>query len=558
MRIDVRGPGLRPVLGSGVLAVLLAVVFLLWTPLGTDLSAQQARADFASAVGSAPVDLRWYGGTVQYGYSLVAQFVMAALGVRLTGVLAAIISSIAFAELVRRTGSPRPALAGALGAVCFFGNLVSGRMTYALGVAFGLLALLALTFPLRAAPRRALAAAGALLAAATSPVAGLFTGLAGVALASGVRARRLDGLTLALAAAVPIGVTALVSDAGGWMNISIMDTVRATVTGAVVALVVPRPAVRIGAVLSSLGVLAAFAVHTPVGLNATRLATMFAIPVIVAYAALPREWMRAPDARPGAGSVLGEERSDGGKAEPQKAPGPRERMRAPDAQRSDRRLRAAAIAGIVGLALWQPPVMRGDLRLTADPTASRAYFVPLLAELRARGPVGRIEVPPTANYWEAAHLARDVSLARGWLRQTDLARNDLFFDDPLTGAAYEAWLRRNGVSYVALPDARLSWVGRAEGELIRAGQPYLREVWRGANWTLYEVDGRPSIVEGGTLVAAGADAVTVDVAAAGQSLVRVRYSRWLKVTGPDARLAPAPDGWTYLRATAPGRYTLSS
>src|SRR5688572_31748854 len=90
---------IRPALVSGMVAAALAVLFLLGPPLGTDLSAQQARADFFAAAGLTPVDLRWYGGTVQYGYSLVTPFVMTALGTRVTGVLAAVIATLALAEL---------------------------------------------------------------------------------------------------------------------------------------------------------------------------------------------------------------------------------------------------------------------------------------------------------------------------------------------------------------------------------------------------------------------------------------------------------------------------
>jgi MFS family permease len=498
---------------SGLVGAVLAIAFLLAPPLGTDLSAQVARADFIREYGLSPVDLRWYGGTVQYGYSLVSPAVMAVLGARLTGALAAVISSFALAALFVATGARRPVLSGIMGALCFTGNLVSGRVTFALGVAFGLLGLLALA----AAPQRWLriggAIGGASLASATSPVAGLFVGLAGIALAASGRAWRWPGLLLAGAAGVPLAAMALLFGEGGRMNISRADAVHAIVTSVVIALVVPRRPVRIGAVLSGLGVLAAFVVTTPVGLNATRLATMFALPVAVAYVVLPdqpRGWV----------------------------------------------LKAALVAAVVG---WQPPVLIGDLRDVGNPTASPAYSAPLVAELARRRPIGRIEVPPTREYWEAAYVADAVPLARGWLRQLDLGRNGLFFDGTLSASSYEAWLRDNGVSHVALPDAELSWVGRGEGALIRGGLPYLTEVWRDAHWTLFEVTGRPSIVDGARLVSATGAAVTFDVTEPGDVLIRVRWSRWLRVSGPrGAGLAPGSGGWTSLPAPAPGRYTLTS
>jgi len=562
MRVDA-----RPVPVAGAVASLLAVAFLLAPPLGTDLAAQVARADFVREAGFAPVDLRWYGGTVQYGYSLLAPAVMAVLGPRLTGALAAVGSTVALTALFVRCGAARPLLGGVLAAGCFFGNLASGRVTYALGAAFGLLGLLALTIG-PPVPRRLLAAAGAALAAATSPVAGLFAGLAGVALllasaraerapantAPGVggwteersdegsrrretpgparaerapastapdgRGRWLDGAVLACAAAVPIGLTAVLSDVDGRMNISTEDLVRAGLAGLVVAVVVPRRAVRIGALLSSAGVLAAYLVDTPVGLNATRLASMFALPVLAALAEKPR--------------------------------GPRERS-----ERQPTPLVLAA--GLVVLALLQPPVEADDVVDAGNPTASAAYFTPLLAEVRARGPVGRIEIPPMRAYWDAAHAAREVQLARGWLRQADITRNGLFFDGTLSAETYRRWLQDNGVAYVAVPDTRLSWVGRAEAALIRGGLPYLTPVWRSTHWTLYQVDPRPSYVEGGTLVAAGAAAVTVDVPAPGELVVKIRHNRWLRVTGPPgSRLAAGRDGWTVLRVATPGRYTIRS
>jgi hypothetical protein len=509
----------RRVLAGGALAALLAPGYLLLPPLGTDLSAQVARADFVRGYGATPVDLRWYGGTVQYGYSLVSPAVMALLGARLTGALALVASAVLLALLLVRAGAPRPALGGLVGAACLAGNLLSGRVTYALGVAFGLAALLALT---AAAPRVRLigAAAGGLLAAATSPVAGLFTGLAAVALlASGRRGGARGGaLALAGGSALGLAATALLGGAGGWMNISRSDAVHATVTSLVVAALVPVRPVRVGALLSALGVAAAYAVHTPVGLNATRLATMFALPVVAAY--LPVGFPAR--ARPAWRAVV----------------------------------LALVLAALAG---WQPPVLLGDLRDAGNPTADRGYFAPLLDELARRAPVGRVEVPPTRDYWESAYVARAVPLARGWLRQVDLADNRVFFDGTLDGSTYRRWLYDNGVSYVALPDAEPSWVGRREAELVRAGAPYLTEVWRGAHWVLYEVDGSPSIVDGAALVSATADAVTLDAAGAGEVLVRVRWSRWLTVRGPaGARLVAGPGRWTTLRAPRAGRYVVTS
>ncbi|MEE6262177.1 hypothetical protein [Plantactinospora sonchi] len=598
----------RTLLGTVGLAVLLAVGFLLAPPLGTDLSAQVARADFFTRHGFVPLDLGWYAGISPYGYSLLTPPLMSwlggdLLGPRLVGALALLVSAAALALLLVRTGARRPLLGGLLGAACVAGNLVSGRITYAVGVAFGLLALLALTAPTRPAVRRVAAGVAALLAGAASPVAGLFVGLAGVALACKEgppviafgRGRApcshlVDGAVLALAAAVPVAGLGLVFGSGGWMNISLSDTVTAAVAGTVVALLVPNRVVRVGAVLATLGVLAAFALRTPVGLNATRLAAMFAVPLLVGYGVMPTRilgWL--PGVRGGsAGPAGGAEPAGGtGASRPDRSPGDSgsgwaDRWPGDSGSRRASRRAAVALAGVVALvAVVEPPVLVGDLRAAGDRTASRSYFQPLLAELTRRPP-GRVEVVATANYWEAAYVPAGAPLARGWLRQVDQAHNRLFLDGSVDGASYERWLRDNGVAYVALSDAKPSWVGRREAELIRAGLPYLTPVWQHPDWTLYAVSGAPSIVDAVTtsygggdppdavdapgaapaaggrvdLVRATSAELVVDVPAAGEILVRLRWSRWLRVTGPQACLLPYDD-WTLLRVAEPGRYRIT-
>ncbi|HEY1175497.1 MAG TPA: hypothetical protein VGF17_05015, partial [Phytomonospora sp.] len=198
-----------------------------------------------------------------------------------------------------------------------------------------------------------------------------------------------------------------------------------------------------------------------------------------------------------------------------------------------------------------------------------AFYTPLLTELGARGPVGRVEIPPTRDYWEAAHVAAEVPLARGWLRQLDIERDPLFFDDlpggqrgtgvPLDAESYRAWLLDTGVSYVAVPDTEFSWVGRAEAALIAGGLPYLRRVWTSPDWTLYEVDGATGVVSApAALVSSRADALTFDAPEAGDYLVRVRPLRWLEVNGPGTPRWRTQGAWTTVTVTEPGRYTVVS
>ncbi|WP_240670408.1 hypothetical protein [Actinoplanes solisilvae] len=561
--------------------------------MGSDLAAQQARADFFATHGYTPIDLRWYAGVDQLGYSLTSQPVMALLGVRVTGALTLLAGAILFAVLLRRTEAPRPLLGAVVGTLCLAGNLVSGRVTYGLGVCLGLAALVALTTAHPARPttahpasRRArpafwrarptswrawlaswrawlaswrawlaswrawLAPVLALLAAATSPVAALFLGLAGAALLLSGRVR--PGLMIAVPAAIPLALTALLFGDGGWMNISRTDTLLAVVASLAVAVLVPLRPIRVGALLSAAGVLAASLIHTPVGLNATRLSVTFTLPLLAAYAALPRLSSRVR-------SPLDPNQSPPPTAPSDGTPPSRAGLRAA------RPLpRWAVLVLLVVACWWQPPVVTGDLRDIGNPTADAAFFQPLRDRLGQEQLTGRLEIPATRDYWEAAHLG-EIPLARGWLRQADIDRNPLFFTDipgargtgvALTPDSYRAWLDELAVQFVAVPDTELTWSGRPEAELITAGLPYLTEIWQDRNWRLYRVtDPRPIVATPATLVRQGSAALTFDAPAAGAIPLRLRWNRWLTIDGGSLER----DGdWVVARVPRPGRYTVTS
>lgn len=421
---------------------------------------------------------------------------MACLGVRRTGVLAALVAAAALALLLRRAGAPRPLLGSLAGATCLVLNLASGRITYALGLAVGLLALLAL-------PRRAPAALLALLAGTASPVAGLFVGLGGAALL--LTGRRRDGLTLALPSAVGLAVVGGLFGQGGVNEMSWHDAWTAVLLTAAAGLAVPRRAVRVGAVLMVLGVLVAYTVPTPVGLNAVRLPVMFAVPLVLAFA----PW------RP-----------------------------------------LVLVPVVVALVLVKLPVQTSDVRRADLAVNTAAYFAPVVAELGARQPTGRVEAVPTVDYWEAVYVAEVAPLARGWLRQQDTLRNRLFFDGSLSPATYEAWLRDTGVQYVALPAGPLAFVGKAEGSLVRGGLPYLTKVWAGGGWVLYEVAGSPSLAEGAQVLSSTPTEVAVRVDAPGDVLLRLQPSRELTLSGPGCL---APEGrWLRLHAERAGDFVIGS
>jgi hypothetical protein len=289
-------------------------------------------------------------------------------------------------------------------------------------------------------------------------------------------------------------------------------------------------------------------VHTPVGLNATRLAVMFTLPLLAGYAALPRVF--PAHASP---THVGPTHASPAHASPSRPfparPSP-----------------AWALAFLLVVACWwQPPVVVGDVRDMGNPTAQRAYFAPLLTRLSQERLTGRVDIPSTRDYWEAAHLD-DVPLARGWLRQADIDRDPLFFSDipgargtgvALTAASYRAWLASRAVQFVAVPDAPLTWSGRPTAELINAGLPYLAPIWSNEHWRLYAVaDPQPIVPAPATLISQTAATLTFDVPTAADLTVRVHHYRWLRASG--GALVQASGEWTLIRIPAPGRYTLTS
>jgi hypothetical protein len=478
-----RSPG---VIASGSLAVLVAVAYLLAPPMGRDYSAQLAYAELAKQHWPELLDLRWYGGFDPLGYSIWSPPVMALLGVRLTTALAYVVSVVLFAALLKRVQVARPVLGAVTAAVCLAGNLVVTRTTFALGLAVGLGALLALV-----SRRLGIASVLSVAAALASPVAGLFLGVAGGALF--LSNRRRDGLTLAVSGLVPTIAVGLVFGNGGRQSFAEEHALLGFLICLLVAgLCWRRPELRWGALLTAGLIAAAYLLPTPVGTTATRLPELFAAPVIVAVATVPL---------------------------------------------------VAVIAASATAVLLVPPVSITEIRERGDPALSAQYYAPLLGQLAARGTLGPIEVVPTQRRGEAALVAPVVAIARGWSRQADIGRNPIFYDGTLNADTYQKWLDDNAISYVALSKGPYDWAAPDEANLVRGGLPYLREVWSDQTWTLYAVTNRrPVISPPGQVVARDPVSLTVSLPEPGEYVVRVRWSRFVSASSGCVR--PTEDGWS--------------
>lgn len=489
---------------------IAGVLHLLWAIFlargGGDLAAQSAWAEFALRHPGSAYDFAWYGGMHPASYSVISPYLMALLGVRTTGVLAGTLSAGLFALLLTRSGIKRPMPPALWGAFSLSCNAVSGRVTFALGLFFGLAAV-TVVFATRGrrGPKAAAVIALGTLATLASPVAGLFLEVAAAAL---FLTRRHRPAT-ALAAGPPfvVGLSALLFPFKGVQPFP-WFLVAAPVASAV-ALAVYAPKswrnVRAGAVVYAVGTILTWLIPSQVGSNVDRLALLFGGAVMLAAAM----------------------------------------------ERKIAILYVAFAATVISQVVR--PVF--DVVNTGSPDG---HTTGIIAELHNVGADrGRVEVVPERTHMESSEFAPVVNLARGWNRQADVERNPLFYDGTLTPDTYHAWLRRWAVRYVVLSNSTPDWQGVDEAHLVAKGQPWLRQIWHDRDWHLYELtDPEPLADPPATVTRADDGELDINVPASGWVLVRVPWSPWLGVRGGTEGCVTQAGDWTRLWAPAPGRYRL--
>jgi hypothetical protein len=491
-------------------AAVLAVAYLIVAPSPADLAAQTFRADLFSAHGFLVWNDYWYSGHSLPGYSLVYPPLGALLGPRVLGALAAVAAATLFALLARRRYGDRAAIGVAWFGAATATNLVTGRITFALGLAVGLGSLLALQ-----RGRAGWASAIAVLTSFASPVAGLFLAFA-AAVAAWIAppGERRNGIVVAAAALASLVALSHAFPTSGWFPFAFSAYLPVPLLVAAVLLLVPREErwLRHGAVAYGVMCTAFWLVQTPVGANAARLGSMFGGPLLALVLV---------------------------------------------------RRRPVALALVaVPLVYWQwvAPV-RDYVDQAGDPAVERSYFEPLLAELGrvVHGPV-RIEIPPTHDRWEADYVAPAYPLARGWLRQIEAPDIDLFTGGNLTAASYRRWLDQRAVSYVAVADAKLDYIGADEAELVNRGLPYLRRVWRNPNWSLYRVR-RPTPLLAparARLTHVGPADFSLTAGRPGSYRLRIHYTPYWQVTAGDACVSRAGGDWTRVVAKRSGPISVAA
>lgn len=498
-------------LASGVVAAaILAIVYLIVEPSSVDLAAQTFRADLFDSNGFLIWNNYWYAGHYLLTYSVLFPPLGALLGPRLVGAIAVVACAVVFAAIAQKRYGDR-----AWVGVLWFGAatatmLMANRLTFALGTAIGLGALLAAQ-----RGRAALATALAALSGLGSPVAALFVAIAGGALA--VTGRRRMGALLAVGALAPIALLGLAFPTGGYFPFVFTAFLPVPLFAAAALLLLPpeERVLRSGILIYATICVVLLVVHTQVGANAVRLGSLFGGPAL----------------------ALG---------------------------LAGRRPVALAIVALP-LLYWQwgAPV-RDFAAGQDDPSVTAAYYQPLIEELDqvTRGRPVRIEIPPTRNRYEANYVAPHFPLARGWLRQSESGDFDRFSGDNLTPSSYLAWLQERGVSYVALADADADYLAEDEDDLIRGGLPYLRPVWSNEHWHLYRVRGAVGLVSttgdpskpaptANRLASIDAADFRFSARDAGTYLVRIHYTPYWTATAGDACVQRDGD-WTRLDVRSPG------
>jgi len=521
----VQSKALRPDwLPAVALSSLLALAMLLWNPQVGDLAAQVFRTELFQHAGLAIWNGSWYGGHYTLTYSFLFPPLASLLGPQLVGTISVVASSYFFDRLVRDRWGERARWATLWFAAGVVTLLADGQLTFALGVVFGLAGLRCLQLG-----RDRLAFAAAAACALSSPVAAAF--LAGVilvgALERGRPVNRIAVGTAAIALALVLLPNLAFPESGQFpFAFSSYVAIPLWCGG---ALFVTRGLgeqerqlrwALIGYVVVATLLLLA---PNPLGGNAVRLGALFGGPVLAAV-------MLARRPRLGALSVV---------------------------------VLALAMAG--GL-YWQVTASVSQIaRSVGDPSTSREYFQPAAQWLRTHGGSGvRVEVPPTANHWESAYLASHLALARGWLRQLDTTRDDIFYgeEDQLTSETYRRWLHRNAISYVALPDAPLDYSSVAERRLILSAPPYLDLRWSSPHWRIYAVHNPEPLVEPIGEAAArtlwvGRQSFGLEVTRPGDFLVRVNFTPYWSISRGAGCLLRHGD-WTIAHASHPGILRVSA
>ena len=259
----------------GLVAAALGVAYLIVQPDSADHAAQVFRSGLFEHEGLVTWDNFWFGGHHLPGYGLLLPMLSALIGPRLVGVLATIAAALLFSAIAYDRFGERARLGVVWFATATAISLFTGRLTFALGVAVALGAVL-----LAQRGHRFLAVFFAALTPFASPVAALFLACGVVAYVIAERSRR--GLELAVAS---VGMALLISMAfpeGGTFPFTFSSFEPAILVTIAVFVALPpeERLLRYGVAAYGAALTAAFLIQTPMGGNATRMGSLLLGPVL--------------------------------------------------------------------------------------------------------------------------------------------------------------------------------------------------------------------------------------------------------------------------------------
>jgi hypothetical protein len=486
-----------------LVAPLVCVLPLALHLTGSDTPAEAYRVWLFHHFGFTIWNTQWYGGHTVLGYSVLFPPLAAFLGSGTVGLLACSFTARWTTLLVRRETGRQHTVALLAFSAAVVENLVVGRMAFAVGLAFAVLALLQVS---NGRPRRAILSA--ILTSLASPLAGLFLLLAAVAWLAVKPLRTL----LPLAGAALGAVAVLMFPEQGTFPFPRSTLIAVLLVSGIGLSITPRtsPVIRRALVLYAVIAIPLYFFHNPIGGNLARPGSLLAVPVAMIALRNRRVW---------AGLVL------------------------------------------MPLLFWHFAPLVPALTSRGDPAQHSSYYTGLLNYLKGHDqPFGRLEIPFTRSHWEARYVAPTMPLARGWERQLDLRYNGILYSKDLNQATYHEWLVENGVRWVALPAQPLDPSSEAELAIIRTNPSYLHRVWHDTNWQLWAVRGSDGLTSGpAKMLALTADSFTLHFNAPGNALVRIHSNPYWSVVGSaPACINATAEGWTSVTSSRTGDVTVTS
>lgn len=468
-------------LAAGAAASLAALLAWLGPP-GNDLAAHVYQRAVFLDDGYELWNNFWYGGRYSFvTYSVLYYPLAAFFGIEPLAVASIATAALAFAVVVGRQWGPMARWSSRTFAVVWAGLIISAAFPFALGFAFGLLALWALQ-----AGKRWRFGVLAILTLAASPLAFLLLAvfLTGVALDLRKRGARLlvPALIVLAIGALQFALTRAFPDGGRYPfpDWQLAAVTTFCVLGVALTWNVERAHLLRWFFVALFAVcLVSYFVPSSVGENVARI-RFVALPIAVLISSL-RGWRPLP---------------------------------------------VAAVALLLAGA-WNltPHAWSFERGRDEQPAAKPAFWQPAIEFFNENlTPSYRVEVVDTAGHWAAVHLPRaGIPLVRGWFRQDDFPQNELLYDG-LTRASYVRWLHALGVKYVVLPEAPTDYSAKDEERIVRSGDSGLRRVLATPNLTVFEVPGAKPVVTG------PAPAEVLDVGQ-GHMLVRLEAPGRYRIAG---------------------------